>query len=248
MFISSSIRASLALSAAAFLCGGCDLIEAIAGEGDTLVTVFSNHHATPTGGLVPDRGGDGEVRVFENDEGWTIHLSAGLITTQGVTLQRCGGAQKPIEFYFGSVAEDLRSTDLERRTLGGTDVDPGELCGMTVHYGPFSAATDDVPAEMDAAKMDGLTLYLAGHAERGDELIPFEIAVQSPADVFTDLSEGPSGPVRINGDEAFPVELTVSKTYDRFFDGVDFATLTDEDLAQNAFAVLQLETRVDVNH
>ncbi len=247
MFNSSSIRASLALAAAALLSGGCDLIDVLSDEGDTLVTVFSNHHATPTEGFVPDRGGDGELRVFDNDEGWTIHLTDGLITTKGVTLQRCDGSESPIEFYFGSVAEDLRSADLERRTLGGTEVGAGELCGVTIHYGPFSAATDDAPAEMDAAKMDGLTLFLEGYAERGDERVPFEIAVESPADVFTDLADSPGGPLRIKGDEAFPVELTVSKTYDRFFDGVDFETLTDEDLSQNALAVLELETRIELN-
>lgn len=247
MFNSSTIRASLALAAAALLSGGCDLIDALSDEGDTLVTVFSNHHATPTDGFVPDRGGDGELRVFENDAGWTVHLTGGLITTQGVTLHRCDGTQSPIEFYFGSIAEDLRSADLERRTLGGTEVGAGELCGVTIHYGPFSAATDDAPDEMDEAQVDGLTIFLQGYAVRGEETIPFEIAVESATDVFTDLSERPSGPLKIKGDEDFPVELTVSKTYDRFFDGVEFDTLTDEDLSQNALAVLQLETSVEVN-
>ena len=247
MFNSSSIRASLALAAASLLSGGCELIDALTDEGDTLVTVFATHHATPTDGFVPDRGGDGELRVFENDEGWTVHLTDGLITTKGVTLHRCDGAEMPIEFYFGSVAEDLRSADLERQTLGGTPVGAGELCGVTIHYGPFSADTDDAPGEIDEAEMDGLTIFLRGYAERGDETIPFEIAVESPADVFTDLSDRPGGPLRIKGDEPFPVELTVSKTYDRFFDAVDFGTLTDEDLSQNAHAVLELETRIDVS-
>ncbi len=247
MFNSSSIRAALALAAAALLSGGCDLIDALSDEGDTLVTVFSNHHATPMDGLVPDRGGDGELRVFENDEGWTVHLTDGLITTRGVTLQRCDGSETPIEFYFGSVAEDLRSADLERRTLGGTEVGAGDLCGVTIHYGPFSAETDNAPEQMDAEDVDGLTVLLEGYAERGDDLIPFEIEVESPTDVFTDLSERPGGPLRISGDEAFPVELTVSKTYDRFFDGVDFESLSNEDLARNALAVLELETRIDIN-
>lgn len=246
MFNSSSIRASLAL-AAVLASGGCDLVDALSHEGDTLVTVFSNHHATPTDGFVPDRGGDGELRVFENDAGWTVHLTEGLITTEGVTLHRCDGAQAPIEFYFGSVAEDLRSADLERKTLGGTEVGAGELCGVTIHYGPFSADTDNAPGQMDEAQMDGLTLFLQGYAVRGEETIPFEIAVESPADVFTDLAELPGGPLKIKGDEAFPVELTVSKTYDRFFDGIDFAVLTDDGLSHNALAVLQLETSVEVN-
>ncbi len=247
MFKSSPIRASYALAAASLLSGGCELIDALSEDGDTLVTVFANHHATPTDGFVPDRGGDGELRVFENDQGWTVHLTDGLITTQGVTLHRCDGAEAPIEFYFGSVAEDLRSADLERQTMGGTDVGAGELCGATIHYGPFSAATDDPPGETSSAEMDGLTIFLQGYAERGEEILPFEIRVQGAVDVFSDLADRPDGPLRIKGDEPFPVELTVSKTYDRFFDGVDFGTLTPDDLSNNALAVLELETRIDVN-
>ena len=126
----SSLCASLALAATSILFGGCDLIDVLSDEGNTLVTVFSSHHATPMDGIVPDRGGDGEFRVFENDEGWTVHLTDGLITTQGVTLHRCDGVQMPIDFYFGSVSEDLRSADLDRQTLGGIEVDAGELLSL----------------------------------------------------------------------------------------------------------------------
>lgn len=246
MLHASSIRASLALAAAALLSGGCDLIDAIQDEGDTLITVFANHKASAENGQSPDLGGDGELRVFENDEGWTITLDSGVITTTAVTLERCDGQQAPVDFYFGTVAEDLRTADFDRRALGGTEVGPGSYCGMTVHYGPFSAATDNA-AGLDATEVDGLTVYLFGVAERGEERVTFEVGVASASAVHLDLTDGPGGPLNISGDEAFPVELTVSKTYDRFFDGVDFSDFSEDDLAANAVAILELETSVIVS-
>lgn|GEM_PF-961670 len=241
-----SIRASLALAAASLLSGGCDLLDVLSPEGDTLITVFANHHATPEDGLVPDRGGDGELRVFENDEGWTVHLTSGVITTEGATLQRCDGQESAIELYFGAFAEDLRSADFDRRTLGGAEVGASEYCGVTVHYGPFSAETDEVPTDMDAQTVDGHTIFITGYAERGEDRVPFELAVDGSADVFVDLADRPEGALRVSGDEPFPVEVTISKTYDRFFDGVDFTDFDQADLEANAFAILELETRVEV--
>ena len=239
----TSLRASFAVATASLLVGGCDLIDALSPAGDTLITVFATHRATPEdGAVVPDRGGDGELRVFDNDEGWTIHLTAGLVATTGVTLQRCDGQEAALDLYFGTLAEDLRSADLERRTLGGAEVGAGSYCGMTVHYGAFSADSDDAPTDMDAEELDGLTVYLGGVAERGEERVPFEIAAQGALDVFVDL-----GALHITGDEPFPVEVTVTKTYDRFFDGVDFSNFDQEDLEANAFAILELETHAVVN-
>ena len=52
------------------------------------------------------------------------------------------------------------------------------------------------------------------------------------------------GPLKITAEEAFPVDLTLSKTYDRFFDGVDFSSFSEDDVNANIMAVLELETRV----
>jgi len=243
MFHATTLRATLALAAASLLSGGCDLVDALAPAGGTLITVFANHQATTENGTVPDRGGAGELRVFENDLGWTVHLAEGLVTTTGVTLERCDGRTAPVDFYFGTVAEDLRSADIDRRTLGGAEVGKGSFCGMVVHYGPFSAATDQPPSQMDPSKLDGATVYLTGFAQRGEERVRFEIAAPKPVDVFVDLS---SHPIDISGNEAFPVEVTVTKVYDRFFDGVDFADSEQEDLVANATAMLELETIANV--
>ncbi|MEM6289985.1 MAG: hypothetical protein AAGA54_01930 [Myxococcota bacterium] len=239
-----SAAAALTLATASLFAGGCDLIDAFTDPGETLVTVFANHHATPENGAVPDRGGAGEVRVFDTDEGWTINLTEGVITTRGVTLHGCNGSQTEVDMYFGAHAEDLCSADLDRRTVGGVELSAQDICGMTVHYGAFAADTDEAPATMEAGRVDGSTVFLAGFAEKNGEVVEFEVHTPAAIDVFEDFSDSPRGPVRIKGDEPFPVELTVTKTYDRFFDGVDFTALDADDLGRQAEAILELETRV----
>ena len=51
-------------------------------------------------------------------------------------------------------------------------------------------------------------------------------------------------PLAISAEEPFPVDLTLSKTYDRFFDGIDFDGFDSADMDANIMAVLELETRV----
>lgn len=240
--------AALALCALTAFAPGCDLIDALTDPGETLITVFSRHHASPRDGTVPDLGGEGEMRVFENDEGWTVHLIDGVITTRGVTLHRCDGTEAPVELYFGTLAEDLSGADLDRRTVGGTKVVAAEYCGLTVHYGPFAAGNDSPPPanDLDPMMLDGNTVFLSGYAERDGVQVPFEIGVDGDLDVYTDLDVGPDQPLRVTGDEPFPLELTISKTYDRFFEGIDFETLEEGDLVEQARAILELETVTDI--
>ncbi len=215
------------------------------GTGRTLVHVFSTHHATPENGVVPDRGGDGEVRVFDNDMGWTVHLANAIVTTRAVTLERCDGNAMAVDPYFGSFAENFTSEDLGRSTIGGVQLGRSELCSMTVHYGPFDATTDEAPEDVDPDDLDGATLLVTGWATRGEDTVPFAFESSASLDVHLDLSVMADGePVRVTGDEAFPVELTLAKTYDRLFDGVEFDTAEEADLVAGTLAMLELETRV----
>ena len=88
-------------------------------------------------------------------------------------------------------------------------------------------------------------MYLYGLATKGETSVPFEIRATDSVDVELDLATIDAGaPLRTQGDQAFPTDLTLAKTYDRFFDGIDFASATQTDLEAHVLAVLALETRV----
>jgi hypothetical protein len=237
----------IALGTGLLLCGGlgtgCDLLD-FGQEGHTVVQVFSTHHASAEDGVLPNFGDEGEDRTFETDEGWTVTLKAGYITTNGVTLNRCDGESSSIDLFWGDVAEDLKNADLDLSTVGSIEVGPTEFCSVTVHYGPFSDSAPEVRPR--ASEAMGATIWLSGVAERDGEWVDFEIRATESVDVNLDLRPSNGGnPLKITGDENFPVELTLSKTYDRFFDGIDFEALQDLDMSAQSIAVLELETRVD---
>ncbi len=234
------------LGATAFL-GGCDLQEVFDDLDNprTLVNVSVTHHATAEGGTFPDRGGDGEARTFETDEGWTITLVSGFVTTASITLHGCDGDDIALDMYWGPLAEDITGHDLAMSTVGGVSVAAAEFCGLGVEYGPYPA---DGPMDGLDARVAGATFYFTGAATRGDTVVPFEIRSSASLRTELDMSTIAAGaPLRVDGGEDFPVELALSKTYDRLFDTVDFETVSPEDLAEGVGAVLTLESRVGLD-
>jgi hypothetical protein len=227
--------------AASVAASGCELglLDELQNR-STMVHVFATHHATPEDGSIPHRGDDGSHRVFETDDGWEITLVKGFVVTTGVTLHRCNGTQESLNLFRGTIVEDIRSTDLGLSTVGGIEMPGGTLlCGMTVHYAPFDE--DGAVAE----EIDGATVYLHGVAKRDDEMVPFEIRASGPLDVELDLSTiDDGGPVEVTGKEPFPIELTLSKTYDQFFDAIDFTEMAQLDMGEHVLAVLEGVTRV----
>jgi hypothetical protein len=228
------------------LVAGCELQSLFDQHDRTLVDVLITHHATPENGVFPDRGGEGEMRVFATDEGWTVQLVEAIVVTSATSLHECEGDSSEIDMYWGALPEDFRERDLDALTLGSTPVESAEFCGLTVHYGPYVPGADAAPRSNTA--IDGATVHMKGGATKDGVTVPFEIRVTDAIDVELDLSRMSHGaPLLVEGTQDFPTELTVSKTYDRFFDGIDFATVSQDDLNAHVSAVLALETRVSLN-
>ncbi len=119
---------------------------------------------------------------------------------------------------------------------------------MTVEYGPYMAA-DEMARQHDIGEhsdnVRGSTYYFEGVASKGDVVVPFELSGTGTVVADLDLSHVMNGgPLTISAEEAFPVDLTVSKTYDRFFDGIDFESFDSADMDANIMAILELESRV----
>lgn len=239
--------AAAALSSTAVLGAGCDLIDAFNNEGTTLVQLMVTHHATPEDGGFPDLT-NGDARTFETDEGWTVSLRAAFVTTSSATLHECNGTSVPFDAFWGQLPEDITNTDLELNSFAAVEVEASKFCGMTVEYGPY-VASDDMARQHDMGehgdKVRGATYYFEGVASKDGVSVDFELVGNKTAVVELDLSTVMhGGPLAIEADEDFPVDLTLSKTYDRFFDGVDFSGFDPEDMDANIMAVLELESRV----
>lgn len=206
------------------LATGCDFLDQL-GQHTGIVDVFAASHGTPDEqGNLPTR--NGEQLIFVNDMGWEVFVDEAYVTTAGVTLQACDGERFDIELYWGPLAENIGETaDSELAGLGGVRADSGTYCELLVEFGP----TAEEVANPDAV---GTTVYLTGSALKDGQHIDFlwktSIEVETEIDITT-VEAG--SPFRISEEQYFAKKLTVSKTYNRFFDGVDFAEpLTQGDI------------------
>ncbi len=247
--LSSQIfRQGLSIAAIAVLglpSTGCDLFDAFRDE-SSLVHVLTTHHGTPEGGAFPNHGEPGS-RTYETDLGWTVHLSDAHLTTSAVSLRNCSGDTLPVEFHYGQFPEDLNEPDLQTKSLGSTEAPAARYCLLAAKYSPYNniIGKEVGDHQPNTEQIHDFTLYVRGLATKGDQMVPFEIRSDRDVDILIDISTIDDGkPFRITGNETFPPELLLSKTYDRFFDGVDFTSMGPADLEEQVWAVIELETRV----
>lgn len=231
---------------ALFASSGCDLF-GLGGDGTSLVQVLVTHHATPEDGTFPDRRNGLGDQEFETDTGWTVTLDEAFVVTASTTLHACDGSEIPFDRYWGPLPENLGAPDLDAFTFGGIEVKAGSYCSISVTYGPYEAPPEtarmhEMPDDEEA--LVGATFYLSGFARKGDQTVEFELSSTDELVIELPIEADDGGPLEISGDEAFPLELTLSKTYDRLFDGIDFETMDTIELEANALAVLGLETRL----
>lgn len=211
---------------------GCNVLDRFE-EGGATVFVFTTHHATLENGVFPGRGEDDMPRVYDNAEGWTVTMLEGYVTISAATLVSCGGSEHELNMFWGPCPEDLKFEDLASLTVAGNKVGEGDYCTLRVTYDAYQMPVIDESVEPDDTRHQtpanpavyGSTIYLRGGAQLGDgEFTQFELTTAERITVDLDLSnlEGEGQPLHVDHREDFPVELLVSKAYDRFFDGVDF--------------------------
>lgn len=212
---------------------GC---EAFSGYAVQTVVNAAHHGARDKNGVLPDYGGDGEARIFDNDLGWHIVLSEGFVVTTSAKIEPCEGDGLALGLPFGPFPEDLTDLDARVTDFALMDLHANEYCNLIIEYGRYqssvAAMAEDEPFPIgDLTNVEGASIYLAGTAEKpdgkgGNTVINFGFRSEQTVIVNLDMStleEG--GPWTITGDEPNGRALTVAKTYDEFFRGVDFATL-----------------------
>jgi len=210
-----------ALASTLTLGTGCDFLAQLS-QHTGIVDVFAASHGTPDDdGNLPTR--NGQQLIFANDMGWQIFIDEAYVTTSAVSLQACDGERFDVELYWGPLVEDLGETaDSDRAGLGGVRANSGTYCEVLVEYAPTD---EDVPYP----EAVGTTVYMTGSALKDGAHIDFVWKSEVEVVVEVDISDVENGTAfRISDEQHFSKKLTISKSYDRFFDGVDFA----EELSQ----------------
>lgn len=247
---------ALVLLSATGLAGltGCNAFDRFE-DGGATVFVFATHHATPEDGGFPGRGAEDMPRVFDNSEGWTVTMLEGYVTISAVTLVGCNGSEHPLNMFWGPCPEDLKDQDLATLTVAGNRVNEGNYCELRVTYAAYQTPVIDEDHDETRHEtpsnpaVQGATVYLRGGAQLGEgEFTQFELTTPASVVVNLDLSniEGEGRPLNVAHREDFPKELLVSKTYDRFFDGIDFAALDEAALEASLPEVLEEQTAVSL--
>lgn len=212
------------------LAGGCD-------EKVVLTVLNAAHHGARVDGKLPDLGAPEKPRVFTNDLGWTITLSKGFAVTTSAALEDCDGVTHVVSTPFGPLPEYWTEQDKNVVDFGYADLPEGTYCKLTLEYGRYQAAvagaSEDEPFPIKGLEeVEGRTVYLAGFAERpdgmgGSVVHNFGFETDQTVKVELDLSAAGfnGGPFKITGDENTTPNLTVTKAYDVFLQGVDFDAL-----------------------
>lgn len=232
-------------------CGALDRFE----DGGATVFVYATHHATPENGAFPGRGEDSMPRVFDSTDGWTVTLLEAYVTISSVTLVACSGTEYEMNMFWGPCPEDFKDQDLATLTVAGNRVGDGDYCGLRVTYDAYQTPVIDEDVEETRHEtptnpmVDGSTIYMRGAAQMGDGMFnQFELSTGETVVVELDLSEieGEGAPFNVAHREDFPKELLISKTYDRFFDGLDFDPLDVGAAEAQMPAILEAQTRVSL--
>ncbi len=239
------LRLSLLLLAAT--ASGC--LDSGAGE---LITVFAAHHASPIDGSFPNRGDDGQPRIFELEGGWELTLAESYVTIASTTLISCSGEEHSLQMFWGPCPEDLRRADFGVLTVSGLKVPAGDYCELEIQYAPYQTPVIDEDAETrhvipTLEDVEGDSVFLRGVARReGNDPVQFQLENGEDFVVSLDLSEleGDDNALTIRPDQPFPTELTVTKTYDRFWDGVDWENFDEAALTDEIDEILADQTRV----
>lgn len=221
-------------------------------ESTSTVKFFAAHAGVPTDTGFPDYGDAGSTRVFMTDLGWEIALGEAYVTTQDIRLIRCGKQEgTTIEMFWGTCPEDfVAAQDRETLPLGAITIEDGRFCAVEVVFGPYvdDGGTDE-HIKPSNPEIVGNTVLIDGVARRdpGDGNlieVPFTIRFADEIVAEIDVSTLDAGQPFELANESYARNLSVLKTYDRFFDGIDFESATQDELDAAVKAALELDLRI----
>lgn len=220
----------------------------------TAVTLAITHHGTRTeDGVLPDYGVPDAARIFVNDQGWEISLSEAVIVMTAAQIESCAGETFDFALPYGPFPEHQLALDQDTVDFANVELPEGSYCTLRVEYGRYQAALAeqafDTPFSVEGtAPVEGRTVYLSGTATRADgtsKIMSFEFVTADTSIVTLDISGlQDGGPFQITTREPGGKTLTVGKTYDAFFRGLDLDNYDPEAVSAGLLDVLAGETYV----
>jgi hypothetical protein len=232
---------------------GCD---AFGGYPVKAVINAGHHGARLADGKLPDYGSDKEARQFTNDLGWNIVLSEGFAVSTSAKIERCDGDGMALELPFGPFPEYFLDADISVTDFAALDLEPASYCKLIVEYGRYQSdqaamAKDEPFPVQDRKRLEGATIFLSGAAQKPDGdggMITVNFGFRSDQTVIVELDlaalDEDGGPWTIHGDEPSARSLTILKTYDQFFTGVDFNAIDQAAIEAELPKRLAANTRV----
>lgn len=240
------------LTVAVMTGSGCELFQ----KSSTVSLAISHHGARLGSGMLPDYGPPDAARVFPNDAGWEVTMSEAVITTTAAQIESCDGETHTFSTPYGPLPEYQLDRDKDIVEFASVSLPEGTYCKLRVEYGRYQAAAaaeaPDTPYELQGhAEVEGLTVYMAGTAERigsdPREIVNWGFKTANTAIVEIDISKLDDGkPFTVTGEEPGGRALTVGKTYDAFFRGLDFKAYDPAMIDATLLDVLSDETYVVV--
>ncbi len=202
-------------------------------------------------GVLPTYGFNNSPRTWVNDMGWEINVTEGYIVITGASIISCAGDSYELDLPFGPVPEYITSTDLDVIVVGSAEIPEGDYCEIEVEYGPYRAEAAAMAAEgahpiPSGRDLEGQTILIAGRASKDDVVVDFALMSGESSTMTLKIREGDGTPTTYDAVAGVGAQkATVGKTYDRFFDGIDFSTYEAEAEAINAglMQILIDETR-----
>ncbi|PCC74780.1 hypothetical protein SAMN02745121_06040 [Nannocystis exedens] len=225
-------------------------------EPKTKVSLAISHHGTrDENGVLPNYGEADAARVFVNDKGWQVALQEGVVVMTAAQVESCAGESFDFELPYGPFPEYQLAQDQDLVDFASVELPEGTYCKLRVEYGRYQSSLAeqafDTPYKVEGhASIEGLTIYLAGTAvdpSGAHETANWKFETNQTSIVELDLSTADDGrPFSITGKEPGGRALTVAKTYDAYFRGVDFSDYDPEAISGRLLEILSAETYVIV--
>ncbi len=195
----------------------------------------------------------GHDATFTTDRGVVVHLTKAFLTTESAEIVPCGSTASLLDGVRGAFrirsafahstasptkigapfVEDLLAATDVSTAFGALAPPPAKYCTLRYSVG---AADDDAPGLPADGSMVGKSLYIVGDYTLPSGAAPTAFSIEASAAFDRDLA---FEPLDLSASGAHAATLVVDKGMEHWFDGIDFATVSDDARARAVLTQVQ---------